>query len=107
MSTKEELLARAGELEIEGRSSMSKDELEAAIAKAEGTTATTTATVSAQTLDNELQAFWASQIAAGATAEDLEEALAAFEPRGPVGFKEEKTATQYGHYSVKVEAIPA
>jgi hypothetical protein len=105
VATVDELKDRAAELDIEGRSSMSKDELEAAIAKAEGTTATTGPAVSAKTLDNDLQSWWSGWIAAGATAEDLEAALADFEARGPLGMKESKTATQSGHYSVAVEAV--
>lgn len=107
MATKEELQQRAADLDIEGRSSMTKDELESAISEAEGSTDTGTAGPSNNELDNSLQAWWSAQIAAGATADDLDSALSSFEPTGPVGLIESKTATQYGHYSVKVEAVEA
>lgn len=107
MATKEELQNRASELDIEGRSSMSKEELETAISDAEGTTDTGPTGPSESDLDNSLQAWWSSQIAAGASADDLDSALSSFEPTGPVGFEETKASSVYGHYAVAVEAIPA
>lgn len=104
MSTKEELQERAAELNVEGRSSMTKDELESAIAKADGSK---TAGPSESELTNSLDAWWAEQVAAGATAEDLDAALGSFEPKGPVGLIERKTVTQAGHYSVSVEPSEA
>ena len=105
MATKEELLERAGELEIEGRSSMNKEELEAAVNEAEGTGNTDEnagPAMSAKQIDNSLQDWWAAQIASGATAEDLETALSEFEARGPVGITETAAPSQYGHYAVDV-----
>jgi hypothetical protein len=113
VATMEELKQKASELDIEGRSSMNKEELEAAVAEAEGSgdTGTDTGTagpaMSASAIESSLDAWWAAQIASGARAEDLEDALATFEPKGPVGMIEEKTENQYGHYSVAVTASQA
>jgi hypothetical protein len=107
----EELKQKASELEIEGRSSMNKEELEAAVAEAEGTDTDTGDTagpaMSASAIESSLDAWWAAQMASGARASDLEDALATYEPKGPVGMIEEKTPNQYGHYSVAVTASQA